>query len=170
VGDGELPAAGESRQVDSKRRGLKAKQSSGLRRPEGSDALNEKTFRRGPGKIDKHFGLGFFVGIFEINETFENVMTVETGQIEGSQKILVGKNLKNIFGVGSKCGVDHGLFCQDNHPVMRTLSGDVPAFSESLFDVAPGVNRKKPSHGFLISQFQGSFDDILFVFLRIETG
>jgi hypothetical protein len=94
------------------------RQASGLRHTEGSDAIHEKALRHGPGKIDKHFGLGF----------------------------------------------------QHKSPVLGTLSGDVSAFLESLFDVAPGINRKKPSYGFLISQFQGSFDDILFVFLRIEAG
>jgi hypothetical protein len=93
-----------------------------------------------------------------------------SGEIEGLHEILAGKNLENLFGAGSKNGLDHGLNSQDESPVTGALSRDVPALPEGLSDIAPEVVRKKPSQGFLVSQLQGAFDDILFVFLKIEAG
>jgi hypothetical protein len=53
-------------------------------------------------------------------------------------------------------------------PVTGALGRQVFAFSEDVLDVGPGIGRKQPFDGFLVSQLQGPFDDIAFVFLKIE--
>jgi hypothetical protein len=93
-----------------------------------------------------------------------------SGEIKFPHEILLGKNPENSFGGRGQNGFKHGLFFQYERPVIGAFPGNPRTFGKDLFDIASGVNRKKPPHGLVIPEFQCPFDDIFFIFLKIETG
>lgn len=92
-----------------------------------------------------------------------------SSEIERSHETLPGKNLEGRYGGWAQYGFEHGLWLQDERPVMGALPGDPPAPGQNLFYLTSGVLREEPSHGLVIPQFQNPLDDIFFVFLKIDT-
>jgi len=72
--------------------------------------------------------------------------------IKRSQEFLSRKNFQRFLCAGSKDVIEHQLLCQHHLPVLGALLRNIPASLKGLSNVTPGINGKKPYHGFLISQ------------------